>query len=395
LLDHDLDHHNPSTAPGNLYSEVVELTVRPDEAFRCELALTKEVEALTFPETKWQHEIQLHSELLSRFHGRPIIERAAVVLPASYYELADRRYPVIYSIPGFGGSHRSGLRARENGRVADEGEVEFIRVYVNGDCKWGHHVFANSATNGPRGDAFIRETIPYIDAHYRTISAPTARYVTGHSSGGWASLWLQVCYPEHLGGAWSTAPDPVDFRDFQRVDLYARPPLSLFVDEQGQRRALARSPVLYFDGFSRMDDVLRQGGQLRSFEAVFSPRGANGEPLMLWERRTGEIDPQIAQAWRKYDIGLKLEREWDRLGPLLAGKLHIWTGELDTFYLEGAVKLLGETLARLGSDAEVTVVPGRNHFDLLTGLRSTILKQMSEVARRHHPLEVEPAATVH
>ena len=111
----------------------------------------------------------------------------------------------------------------------------------------------------------------------------------------------------------------------------------------GQRRPIARRgtrPVLFFDDFSRMEDVIGDGGQLHSFEAVFSPLGPDGRPRPLWDRATGAIDPEVAKAWEAYDIRLVLERNWTTLGPKLAGKLHVITAELDTFYLEGAVKLL-------------------------------------------------------
>jgi pimeloyl-ACP methyl ester carboxylesterase len=332
-------------------------------------------------------EVVIRSDCLSRFHGRDIHEYAGVVLPDSYATSPDRRYPVIYVIPGFGGSHRDAARYAKS-RPREAGEAEFIRVMLSGDCKWGHHVYADSATNGPRGEALVSEMIPEIDRLFRTIPEPTARFVTGHSSGGWASLWLQVTYPDTFGGVWSTAPDPVDFRDFQQVDLFADPPLSLYVDESGNRRPVARrdgSPALWFDSFGRMDDVIKRGGQLRSFEAVFSPLDDNHQPRRMWQRNSGRIDAEVVKAWEDYDIRLKLERNWPQLGPKLAGKLHIWTGEFDTFYLEGAVKLLQQSLATLGSDAQVTVAPGKDHSSLLDSeLSRAIRAQMSEKFRQHH-----------
>jgi pimeloyl-ACP methyl ester carboxylesterase len=215
------------------------------------------------------------------------------------------------------------------------------------------------------------------------VAEPTARFVTGHSSGGWSSLWLQITYPDTFGGVWSTAPDPVDFHDWQQVDLYANPPLSLYTDAQGERRPIARlqgKPVLWYDSFAEMDDVLGRGGQLRSFEAVFSPLDGEGLPQRLWDRETGRIDPDVVQAWSKYDISRVLKQNWLALELKLRGKLHVYTGELDTFYLEGAVRRLGETLKELGSDAEVVVVPGKNHSDLLTKeLRHKIMQQMSGI----------------
>jgi dienelactone hydrolase len=134
-----------------------------------------------------------------------------------------------------------------------------------------------------------------------------------------------------------------------------------------------------------MDDVLGRGGQMRSFEAVFSPLGADGEPQRLWDRATGRIDPQVSRAWRKYDLGVILTENWDTLGPKLHGKLHITAGGRDTFYLEGAVKLLAKRLEELKSDAEIEIVPGANHGSFLTPDRiRTVRRQISAAYHKHH-----------
>jgi hypothetical protein len=345
----------------------------------------------------WLKEVSVESKLLSAFHERPILHQAAVVLPQSYQREPARRYPVLYIVPGFGGTHYDAARLYPMGAPqAEPGEVEFIRVLLSGDCRWGHHVFADSETNGPRGEALIKELVPHIDANYRTVAAPTARFITGHSSGGWSSLWVQVNYPTMFGGVWSTAPDPVDFHDWQQVDLYASPPLSLYYDEQGERRPIGRrgtQPVLWYDSFAKMDDVLARGGQLRSFEAVFSPLNEDGQPKRLWDRESGRIDPDVVQAWSKFDISRLLEQNWLSLEPKLRGKLHVYTGELDTFYLDGAVRRFAETLTRLGGEAEVFVVPGKNHSDLLSNeLRHKIMRQMSATFLAAHGRSHRPTA---
>lgn len=389
LLDHDFFTHHPARGVGNFYSGVAAWEFDPAAPAPLVLALDRVVEEQPFPESEWIKEVVVESELLSAFHHRQVRERAAVILPAGYGAQPERRFPALYIIPGFGGSHRDALRYAAQPPAAEEGEVEFIRVMLSGDCQWGHHVYADSATNGPRGAALVREMIPHIDEHFRTVSAPTARFVTGHSSGGWSSLWLQVTYPDTFGGVWSTSPDPVDFRDYQQVNLYADPPLSLYYDEQGQRRPIGRRgamPVLWYDSFGKMDEVLGRGGQLRSFEAVFSPQDDDGLPKKLWHRTTGRIDPAVAKAWEQYDIRLQLERNWQALEPKLRGKLHVTTGGLDTFYLEGAVKQLAATLTQLGSDAEISVIPGKDHGNLLTPeLLRKMRRQMSEAFLRHHP----------
>ncbi len=387
LLDHDFYRSTPSAGEGNFHSEVVEFEIPAGGASEpVALTLTKTVGPTEFRESEFAKELVIRSQLLSEFHGREVLDRCGIVLPPSYYDEPDRRYPVIYSIPGFGGSHYSA--ARGGGRMqGSDGDEEFIRVYLTGECKWGHHVYADSATNGPRGEALVSEMIPAIDANFRTVAKPYARFLTGHSSGGWSSLWLQVTYPDVFGGTWSTAPDPVDFRDFQRINIYADGEL-MFVDGEGDRRPLARrgeEVMLWYDDFCKMDDVLKRGGQLRSFEAVFSPRGEDGEPLLLWNRETGEIDPEVAKAWEAYDINLILQRNWDTLGPKLAGKITIIAGGLDTFYLEGAVVKLKDTLKELESDAVIEVVPGGSHGSFMTPeVRARITREMSESFRAHH-----------
>jgi pimeloyl-ACP methyl ester carboxylesterase len=154
----------------------------------------------------------------------------------------------------------------------------------------------------------------------------------------------------------------VDFRDFQRINLYAGE--NFYRDEKGERRPLARQGdrvMLWYDDFVRQETVMGPGGQIHSFEAVFSPRGADGRPLPVFDRATGKADPEVAKAWEKYDIRLVIERNWETLGPKLKGKLHIYAGAEDNFYLEGAVERLKKSLKQLGSDAEVEIVPGMGH----------------------------------
>jgi hypothetical protein len=393
VLDHSFDEQHHGKAPGNFYSDVAEADLDPRQSTPLRLRLNRVITAQPVRETRWLKEVVVRSELLSRFHGRDVLERCSVVLPKSYYDDPSRRYPVVYMIPGFSGSHRDASRYADGSPTAGDGEIEFIRVMLSGQCKWGHHVFANSATNGPRGDALVQELIPHIDRVYRTIASPTARFVNGHSSGGWSSLWLQVSYPDTFGGVWSSSPDPVSFHDYQQVNLYADPPLSLYLDERGQRRPIARngrSVSLWYDSFGKMDDCIGRGGQLRSFEAVFSPLGEDGQPRKLWDRETGQIDPEVARAWQAYDIRLKLKREWPQLSSKLQGKLHVTVGSLDTFYLDGAVALLADTLKKLGSDADITILAGESHSSLLTQeFYRKMRRQMSDTFLRHHPHAAE------
>lgn len=341
-----------------------------------------------FEETAWSKLLEVRSELLSKFQGRDVSLRACVTLPASYEKSPDRRYPVVFTIPGFGGTHFDGRRTSPFDESNELG-VEFLRVMLDPSCPLGHHVFADSANNGPVGTALVTELLPELDKRFRTVAAPTARFLTGHSSGGWSSLWVQVTHPDLFGGTWSTAPDSVTFQDFSAIDL-TRPDTNFyFRDAAGQEpRPIARrgdQVMIWLRDFDRMEEVLGPGGQLHSFEAVFGPRGRDGRPQLLWDRNTGRIDSAVAKAWEAYDIRLVLERNWPTLGPKLAGKLHVFMGDQDTFYLNGATKLLKESLDKLGSDAVVEIHPGKDHGSLMTPeLLRGIRSEMTAAFLRHH-----------
>jgi hypothetical protein len=365
------------TGEGDAYSDVITM---PGASRAAPILLTVDrvVPPVAVQTTKWRQLIEVRSSRLSAFHHRDIKINAAAVLPFSYFDRPRQRYPVVFDIPSFGGAHHF---PRPN-KTKNDRRVDFIQVELDASCPLGHHAFADSANNGPYGTALVEEFLPAFDARFRTIPRPTARFLTGISSGGWSSLWVQVTHPDLFNGCWSDAPDPVDFRDFQQIDLYSAGE-NLFKDRKGHRRPLARNAtgtLIWFDELSRLEQVLGEGGQLHSFEAVFSHRDGRGHPSQLWDRTTGEIDREVAREWEQFDIRLVLESRWKELGPKLVGKLHIDVDEQDTFFLEGAVKRLKKTLERLKSDAVVTVHPGFGHARFAT---ESFLRQMAnEMADR-------------
>ena len=383
VFDLNLGGRQVGASPGNLFSLVtpVEVTATGTINLTCDQVVVPP----KFAETKLAKEFVLQSNLLTKFYGRATSIRAAVILPPEYDAEPTRKFPVLYEVPGFGGNHYRYSGFNNPGPTQRGGEP-FIYVVLNPDCPTGHCVFADSANNGPWGKALTTEYIPALESKFRALNDVSSRFVTGHSSGGWSSLWLQVTYPDVFGGVWSTSPDPVDFRDFQQIDLHD-PKSNMFIDPSGAPRPIARigaEAKLFYRSFSDMERPLGRGEQLGSFDAVFSPRGKNGEPKPLWNRDTGAIDPAVVNAWKKYDIGLTLRNNWKTLGAKLKGKIHLYMGDLDTFYLEGATKLLKSDLAALGSDAVVEIVPG-DHFTMMTSsLRSRINAEMARAFRAAH-----------
>lgn len=380
ILDLNKASRKIFSSEGNYFSKSVKIEIGGAVQNPTTLVLDQVFHEPQFPETEVVKLAQMESKLLSKFHGRKIMLRAGVALPQSYKDKKDNKYPAIYEVPGFGGNHFAALSSPGRGKTLVEGE-EVVHIMLDPDCPLGHHVFADSANNGPWGKALTEEFIPFLEKEFRLIPQTWARLVTGHSSGGWSSLWLQVKYPNIFGGVWSTAPDPVDFRDFQKINLYASNQ-NMFKDEKGQDRPIGRkgdTPFLFYKPFSDMEFVMGRGGQLGSFEAVFSEKDEQGNPKKLWDRKTGVIDLKTAESWKKYDIRLLVENNKDALFGKLKGKIHVYMGDKDTFYLEGATRLLGDTLKKLGSDAIVVLYPGKDHSSLMDAeMRARINKEMAQ-----------------
>ncbi len=363
VIDRNLGGRTIGDSPGNLYSKPLKITLDPSSGGEVTLECDQVVKEKPLVNTTQVRQIAIPSRLLSAWYKRPTSIKATVVLPSSYD--GKRKFPAVYIAQGFGSTFQDQDYLRLAVRTMREGKP-FVNVVIDANCPGGHSVFADSANNGPWAKALTTEFIPALERQFRLVAKPSARLLNGHSSGGWTSLWLQVTYPDFFGGTWSTSPDPVDFHDFQMIDLY-KPGTNMFTDEKGQPRPLARMDGkvwLLYKAFSDMERPIR-GEQLGSFEWVFSPRGKDGQPMQLWNRDTGAIDSSVAAAWRKYDIADKLRREWPTLSPKLKGKLHVYTGEEDTFYLDGAVRRLKVEMKQLGSDAKVELFPG-NHFTVMT-----------------------------
>lgn len=325
------------------------------------------------------------SPALSRFWGRPIHMRGSIALPPGYDAKGRKTWPVVYSTHGFGGTAQSQETSAAGMAMdmADGSAPPMIWVYLDESSATGTHEFADSVNNGPWGQALTTELIPALEKQYRMDARAKGRFLTGHSSGGWATLWLQVAYPALFGGTWPTAPDASDFHDFTNADLYA-PNANLYFGADGKPHPLVRSQgkvIATLQQFAQQEAVLgAYGGQFGSFDWVFSPRGPDGRPVPMFDRATGKVDPAVVAYWRDhYDIAHIIARDWKTLRPNLDGKIHLTVGTADTFYLDGAAHRLQAVLDGLGARSSFRFLPGKTHSDLLTrdGDRTAGLKDIA------------------
>lgn len=403
VLDVDNTTGSFNNCEANLVSEPVQVKWRSGEDDHFEIALTGHIEVPQTADTDQVKEVAVRSERLSAFFGRDVMLRAGVVLPSNYAEHPERQYAAIYHSPGFGGRHfdawhRNGNRGGLGDRV--------INIFLDPDGPNNHHLFVNSANNGPVGDALVYELIPELEKRFRLVAKPEARLLTGHSSGGFTSVWLQVNYPETFGGCWATGPDPVDFRAFQLVNIYDDD--NAYVDAEGHDR-----PSVVMGGRTvctirqengmeyALDPTGGAGQQWSSWMACFSKKGADGRPVSIWNLKTGKIDPMLRDYWKKSDVRLILESRWKDIGPLMCERLRIICGDHDNFSLNEAVQLLRDSLDKLpgwrsewatpeerASHGYITLVPGGTHMNLgMYGVSRQIAGEMEIYLRQHGLIE--------
>ena len=395
VLNTNRDLRSPS-APGNLYSEPLRVALDPAQTEPVRLSLTRRIPDDQLPaDADYFRFIKIRSDLLTEFYGRPIYLRAGIILPPGYDQEPERRYPLRVHIGGYGSRYTSVASMMRPGSafrqawlaedLEDEGAPRMLLLHLDGAGPHGDPYQVNSANNGPYGDAVTQELIPYAEREFRGIGEPHARVLDGGSTGGWVSLALQVFYPDVFNGAWASCPDSVDFRAFQLVDIYGGD--SAYVDDQGDELPGAR----YRDGNIRftmrhevqMENVLglgdnwsMSGRQWGAWNATYGPRGEDGRPVSLWDPETGVIDRSVTRHWEQYDLRGVLEQNWNELAPRLRGKLNIWVGEMDDYYLNNAVHLLDEFLrTRPPIDARIVYGPDRGHC--WTGIsQSEMLREM-------------------
>ena len=372
-----------NSAPGNLYSTPQKLTLSQD-ARTISITLDKVVPPIEPPkDTKYIKHIKIQSKLLTKFWGRPMHLGANILLPEGFDSHPNARYPLVifhgHFPADFGGFretppdpnlkpdyserfHLAGynkIQQEEAHRFYKEWTgPNFPRMIIieiqHANPYYDDSYAVNSENLGPYGDAITHELIPEIEKQFRGIGKGWARFMYGGSTGGWEALAAQIFYPDEYNGAWGACPDPIDFRAYMTVNIYDHKN-AYFADgpfkhllRPAKRNYLGEISATIQDS-NQMELALgtrsRSGGQFDIWQAVYSPIGKDGYPQPIWDKTTGEIDHKVAEYWREnYDLGHILRRDWKKLGPKLAGKLHIYVGEADNYYLNNAVYLVEDFL---------------------------------------------------
>jgi hypothetical protein len=390
-----------NVSPGNLYSDVQKVTIDPAKGFTVRLEARNVIPPVPMAaDDQWVKRIRFQSALLTRFWGRPIYLGATVLLPRDY-ETSTISYPVLYEQGHF--STAAPLRFQPGNDLGREWvRDDFPRViavtFQHPTPYFDDSYAVNSANVGPYGDAIMQELIPEVEKRFRIIREPWARWLSGGSTGGWEALALQIFQPDFFGGTWAYCPDPVTFTDveginaykdrnafYKEYDWYRVPTInSREVNYEPRQTSQQRNYMELVNGTRG-----RSGQQLDIWSAVFGPVGRDGYFDPLFDKRTGEINPTVAQYWKQhYDLLEHLKRNWTTVGPKLLDKLHVYVGDADTYFLDRATRELESWMKTTQNPHyEGFFVWGDNKPHCWSGPVSTPerLKEMAQHGLRHKP----------
>jgi hypothetical protein len=369
-------------APGNLYSKPQKIALGADTSFK--IILDQEIPPIPAPaDTQYIKHLKIQSDLLTKFWGRPMFLGANILAPEGFDEHPEAHYPMAVNEghfpadfegfrteppdPNLKPDYSERFHIAGYNRIQQEEAYKFYKQWISpgfprilvveiqhANPYYDDSYAVNSANLGPYGDAIETELIPYIEKRFRGIGQGWARFLYGGSTGGWESLAVQMFYPDHYNGAFIACPDPIDFRAFTTIDLY-KDKNAFYIegphkkilqpgthDYLGHVMATTQDINHYELGLGRKT---RSGEQFDIWQAVYGPVGKDGYPQPIFDKETGEIYPEVAAYWREhYDLRYILERDWATLGPKLQGKLHIYCGSADTYFLNDAVYLMEDFL---------------------------------------------------
>lgn len=375
---------NLRIAPGNLYSKPLKIMIDPSKKMNINLELTEVNKPIPqAQETEYIKYFKIQSELLTDFWGRPMELAAHVLLPDGFDQHPEAQYPICifhgHFPREFGGfrttppdpdmepDYIERFKLTGYNIIQQQAAYDFYKKWTSANYPrmiiieiqhanpyYDDSYAVNSANLGPYGDAITYELIPAIEKEFRGIGEGWARFLYGGSTGGWEALAAQVMYPDEYNGCFAACPDPIDFRAYSQVNIYEDEnayfeigPFSK-LERPAHRDYLGKISSTMKDQ-NHLELVLgtnsRSGGQWDIWQAVFSPQNEDGYPKPIWDKLSGKIDREVAEYWREnYDLRYILERDWKTLGPKLEGKINIYCGDMDNYYLNNAVYLMEEFL---------------------------------------------------
>ncbi len=294
-------------SPGNLYSDVQKVRIDPKQGGTIALSAAHVVPPVEVPpDTAFVKRFKFQSPTLTKFWGRPIYLGAVVLLPRDY-DRETMSYPVNYVQGHFSIGAPYGFDEKNDfskAWLSDNFPRMLAVTFQHPNPYFDDSYAVNSVNVGPYGDAVMDELIPEVEKRFRVIREPYARILSGGSTGGWEAAALQIFHPDFFGAAFSYCPDSVTFTDVEGINIYEDE--NAFYKMDGWRKVPTANSrrtngQLVMTSEQRNHFELAQGTKGRSGEqldiwsAVFGPLGKDGYFEPLFNKRTGEINREVAQ----------------------------------------------------------------------------------------------------
>lgn len=335
--------------PGNIYSKKMELVLDKDHILDIKLSeVVEETRLMDHPHMKM---VSYQSDTLSKWWGKPMYERAVVLLPSGYFDNPGKEYPVFYYIGGGDSDCIRTIDMRWN-RFSDsewwlsEDAPQVIIVFLDG-TKNGNIYHLDCDNLGPHGYSLIHEFIPYIEKMYRGTDSPDTRYIGGCSTGGYGSLALQLFYPEVFNGVYCYSPDPIFFGYFLNLNIYRDTNAfkdkfgypRMFRDQGIDGRSISWKDWIDFENLLAFSGTyINSGFHIGIMSSIFGPRGEDGNPVPLIDPVTGDINQSVIRSWERYDLENYTARNWAEIGPKLKNKIYICVEANDFWNFNIAVR---------------------------------------------------------
>ncbi|HLK49521.1 MAG TPA: alpha/beta fold hydrolase [Bryobacteraceae bacterium] len=227
--------------------------------------------------------IKVHGKSLEgNLEGDSADRDVFVYLPPSYAAGANRRYPVVYFLHGYGATAERYWNLMTVPATSDKtmggGTVhEFILVHPDAYTLYNGSMYSNSPTTGDWETFITRDLVSYIDSHYRTLASRESRGLAGHSMGGYGTFRIAMKHPEVYSS------------------VYAMSSCCL-MNNPGAPRPPARQPDSA-DGNGRGGRGNVFVNVLSAEAAAWSPDPQNPPKFFDLPNENGTVKPEIAAKW--------------------------------------------------------------------------------------------------
>ncbi len=256
----------------------------------------------------------LKGNLINTADKQPI----AIYLPPSYNK-TDKKYPVVYYLPGFGSFIRyytfygafQGFRLKESmDELINSGKIkEMIVVMPNSVNYFAGHFYVNSPVSGNWDNFIVKDLLNFMDDNYRTINNRESRGIAGHSMGGFGALNLAMLHSDIFSMTYAISPGIFDEKGLSKhKPLTDENIVNAFLDKQEELQTMDKGNALASTISYIYDKLIINQDYITAFcyayGTAFSPN-PNGHPpyINYMYKKKGDKLVVIEKNRKNYENG--------------------------------------------------------------------------------------------